>query len=95
MLHHSLPHFRIFVNGRIKKIYFYQDTLSLVRSRIRPDFSLRFAAFSFLPLYSEESAKDAVRMTEEELEQQQKDFEEWVESVGGSYDPETGAFWVP
>ena len=45
--------------------------------------------------YSEESAKDAVRMTEEELEQQQKDFEEWVESVGGSYDPETGAFWVP
>ena len=45
--------------------------------------------------YSEESAKNLVRMTDEELEQQQKDFEEWVESVGGSYDPETGGVWLP
>ena len=45
--------------------------------------------------YSEESAKDMVSMTEEDLEQQKKDFIELIESVGGWYDPETGAFWVP
>lgn len=45
--------------------------------------------------YSEESAKNQVRMTDGEAEQQQKDFEEWVESVGGSYNPETGGVWLP
>jgi len=45
--------------------------------------------------YSEESAKKLVRLTDEELEQQQKDFEEWGESVGGSHDPETGGVWLP
>lgn len=42
--------------------------------------------------YSEESAKNAVRMTEEELKQQ---WQEWAEKLGGYYDPETGALWVP
>ena len=45
--------------------------------------------------YSEESAKKQVRMTDEDLEQQKKDFAAWIESIGGYYNPETGAVWVP